>query len=136
LSLLSSRVRRTCELLRLGAEDRVSDYEKRFSSMKDLYDRLLSRFIVSNFSFEGAYETAIKFFGSDRVRFAGIDGTMYSNLLYDLMIFFGGAYAATGTITFRRDDDPIVEYDSNFLDNATIAIRFLWRPLNNYWRIS
>ena len=118
MSLLSNRVRRTSELLRLGAEDRVSEYDKRFSSMKNLYERFLSRFIVSNFSFEGAYETAVEFFGSDRVRFAGIDGTMYSNPLYDLMIFFGGAYAATGTVIFRRDDRPVVEYDSNLLESG------------------
>jgi len=118
LSVLSDRVRRTSELLRLGAVERVLDYEKCFSSMSDLYDRLLSRFIVSGFSFEGAYETALDFFGSERVRFAGIDGTMYSNPLYDLMIFFGGAYAATGTVTFRRNKEPIAEYDSNFLERS------------------
>ena len=118
MSLLSSRVRRTSELLRLGAEDRVSNYEKRFSSMKDLYERFLSRFIVSNFRFEGACETTVDFFGSDRVRFAGIDGTMYSNPLYDLVIFFGGAYAVTGRVIFRRDDERIVEYDSNFLESG------------------
>jgi len=40
------------------------------------------------------------------VRFAGIDGTMYSKPLFDLIIFFGGAYAAIGTIEFRREEKP------------------------------
>jgi len=70
LSLLSGRVKRTSELLRLGAEDRVLDYERRFSSMRDLYERLLSRFIIFSFSFNRGYETALEFFGSSKVRFA------------------------------------------------------------------
>ncbi|RLI23519.1 hypothetical protein DRO58_09080, partial [Candidatus Bathyarchaeota archaeon] len=118
MSFLSGDVKRTSKLLRLGAEDRVLEYERRLASVKGLYERLLSEFIVSDFSFEQAYETALKFFGSYKVRFAGIDGTMYSNPLYDLMIFFGGAYAATGTVTFKRDAEPQVEYDSSFLKSG------------------
>ncbi len=76
---------------------------------------MLSDFIVSEFSFHVACETAEDFFGSSRVRFAGVDGTMYSRPLFDLMIFFGGAYAATGTIEFRKSGKPVVEYDSKFL---------------------
>ena len=118
MSFLSDDVKRTSELLRLGAEDRVLEYERRLASAKGLYERLLSDFIISGFSFEQAYETALKFFGSHKVRFAGIDGTMYSNPLYDLMIFFGGAYAATGTVTFRREGEPQVDYDSTFLKSG------------------
>ncbi|MDH5664214.1 MAG: hypothetical protein OEY90_07095 [Candidatus Bathyarchaeota archaeon] len=114
-SFLSRRIRRTSDLLRVGASDQVSEYEERFRSLRGLYDRLLSDYIVSEFSFQEAYETAEEFFGSSRVRFAGVDGTMYSRPLFDLMIFFGGAYAATGTIEFRVDAKPIVEYDSKFL---------------------
>jgi len=118
MSSIGAIVKRSSELLRLGAEDRILEYEKRFSPMKGLYDRLLSRFIVSHFSFERAYEMALEFFGSDRVRFAGIDGTMYSNPLYDLMVFFGGAYAATGTVIFGKESEPLIEYDSNFLESG------------------
>ena len=117
-SFLSRRIMRTGELLRMGAEDRVTEYERRFGSFVGLYDRLLSNFMISDFSYEEAYETAVKFFGSPRVRFAGIDGTMYSNPLYDLMIFFGGAYAAMGTITFSREAKPNIEYDSRFLEEG------------------
>jgi DNA-binding Lrp family transcriptional regulator len=117
-SFLGRRIRRTSELLKLGAAERVSEYERRFGSLTDLYDRLLSSFIISSFSYERGYETALKFFGSSKIRFAGIDGTMYSNPLYDLMIFFGGAYAATGTIAFNREAKPKVEYDSKFLEGG------------------
>jgi len=117
-SFLSRRIKRTSDLLKVGASDQVSEYEGRFRSLRGLYDRLLSDFIVSDFSYQEAFETAQKFFGSTRVQFAGVDGTMYSRPLFDLMIFFGGAYAATGTIEFRKDGKPVVEYDSKFLQEG------------------
>ena len=117
-SFLSRRIRRTSELLKVGAAGQVSEYEERFQSLRGLYDRLLSDFIVSEFNYRGAYETAEAFFGSSKVRFAGVDGTMYSRPLFDLMIFFGGAYAATGTVEFRKDAKPVVEYDSKFLQEG------------------
>ena len=83
--------------------------------MRGLYDRLLSGFIVSEFSYQGAFETALRLFGSSKVRFAGVDGTMYLRSLFDLMIFFGGAYAATGSIEFRKDARHMVEFDSKFV---------------------
>jgi len=117
-SFLSRRIRRASDLLKGGAAGQVLEYEGRFASLRGLYDRLLSEYIVSEFSYEGARETAEKFFGSSKVRFAGIDGTLYSRPLFDLMIFFGGAYAATGSIEFRRDAAPVVKYDARLLQEG------------------
>jgi hypothetical protein len=98
-------------LLKLGASTEILDYEQRFSSLKNLYEDLLSDFIRTQFNQREAYETAREFFNSSTIRFAGVDGTMYSRPLFDLVIFFGGAYASTGTITFCEKDPPEVEYD-------------------------
>ena len=98
-------------MLKLGASRQVLDYEQRFSSLKNLYDDLLSNLTIMNFDCEEACKTAKEFFGASSVRFAGVDGTMYSRPLFDLVIFFGGAYASTGTITFSEKDKPIVKYD-------------------------
>ncbi len=117
-SFLSRRIRRTSDLLKVGALDQISEYEERFQPLSGLYDRLLSDFIVSKFSLQGVYETAEEFFGSSKVRFAAVDGTMYSRPLFDLMIFFGGAYAATGTIQFSEDAHPDVGYDSKLLNEG------------------
>jgi len=117
-SFLSRRIQRTSDLLKSGASDQVLEYEARFQPLKGLYDRLLSDFVVSEFSLDGAAETAEEFFGSTRVRFAGIDGTMYAQSLFDLMIFFGGAYTATGTIEFEKGAKPVVKYDSEFLQEG------------------
>jgi len=109
---LSDTMKHTCDNLRQGATKQVTDYEQRFSILKDAYDGLLVNLIKSRFSQKEAWETAREFFGSESVRFAGIDGTMYSRPLFDMVIFFGGAYASTGTIKFTETAEPQVEYDA------------------------
>ena len=109
---LSDTMKHTCDNLRQGATRQVTDYEQRFSILKDAYDDLLVNLIKSRFNQKEAWETAKEFFGSDSVRFAGIDGTMYSRPLFDMVIFFGGAYASTGTIKFSEAAEPQVEYDA------------------------
>jgi len=89
----------------------VLDYEQRFASLRNFYESLLAKLVKMGFDAREAYETALEFFGSSSVRFAGIDGTMYSRPLFDLVVFFGGAYASTGTITFHEDKLPTVKYD-------------------------
>jgi len=117
-SPLSNTIKRTSDLLRLGASGQVTEYENRFQSLRALHERLLSDFIISEFNNEQAYETSKQFFESSTIRFAGIDGTMYSRPLFDLIIFFGGAYASTGTITFTKNTKPTVEYDTKTLSQA------------------
>jgi len=118
LSSLSDAIKRTSEVLRLGASSQVLDYEQRFSSLRNLYDDLLSNLIRMDFDQKEAYETAKEFFGTSSVRFAGIDGTMYSRPLFDMVIFFGGAYASTGTVTFAEKDKPTVKYDERTLQQS------------------
>jgi len=98
-------------VLKFGAISQVSDYERRFSSLENLYEGLLSNLIRMKFDHEDAHATAKEFFNDSSVRFAGIDGTMYSRPLFDMVIFFGGAYASTGTVTFNEKGVPIVKYD-------------------------
>ena len=118
MSTLTDALKRTSETLKHGATTQVTDYEQRFSSLKNLYDQLLSNLIKMDFDNKKAYETATEFFETPTVRFAGIDGTMYSRPLFDLVIFFGGAYASTGTVTFSENNKPLVKYDERTLKQA------------------
>jgi hypothetical protein len=117
-SPLSRTIKRTSDLLRRGASGQVTEYENRFQSLRALQAPLLADFIISDFSAARAFDTATQFFGDATVRFAGIDGTMYSRPLFDLVIFFGGAYASTGTVTFTAQAQPTVEYDAKTLAQA------------------
>jgi hypothetical protein len=108
---LSDKVKRTCDTLRQGAIKQISDYESRFSDLKNLYSQLLENLIKQNFSPKEAWKTAKEFFGTEAVHFAGIDGTMYTRPMFDMVIFFGGAYTSTGTITFSETSPPIIKFD-------------------------
>lgn len=109
---LSNTVKRTCDMLRQGATKQVTDYEQRFSALKNLYADLLVSLIRPDFSQQQAWETAREFFGAETVRFTAVDGTMYSRPLFDMVIFFGGAYASTGTVSFAENAAPKVKYDA------------------------
>lgn len=115
---LGESVKRTSDALKRGASAQVSNYEQRFSSLATIHETLLSNLIRMNFDCTEAYKTAKEFFGTESVRFAGIDGTMYSRPLFDLVIFFGGAYASTGVATFQQNAKPQVKYDERTLQNA------------------
>jgi hypothetical protein len=115
---LSNAIKRTCDTLRQGATKQVTDYEQRFSNIKNIYDDLLANLIRTGFDQKSAYQTAREFFGGTSVRFAGVDGTMYSKPLFDMVIFFGGAYAATGTIGFSETAEPEVTYDERTLQRS------------------
>ena len=117
-SSLSSQVKRTGEILRKGASDQIVEYNRRFESIKDLYDSFLVDLFVSDFSYEKAHETAKSFFGSNKVEFAAVDGTEYTRPLFDMVIFFGGSYAARGVIEFKKDKPPKVEYATRFVEQG------------------
>jgi hypothetical protein len=118
LPSLSDTVKRTCDVLKRGAESQVKDYERRFSSVKDLYEGLLANLTKTDYDLEDAFKTARDFFGTESVSFAGIDGTMYSRPLFDMVIFFGGAYASTGTVTFSREKRPQINYDAKAIQQG------------------
>jgi hypothetical protein len=115
---LSSNVKRTCDSLRQGATRQITDYESRFSGFKNLYGDLLENLVRSGYDAAEAQETAQEFFASERVRFAAVDGTMYSRPLFDMVIFFGGAYASSGYVTFTKNSAPRVAYDSKTLEQG------------------
>ena len=122
MSTISNTLKRTSDILKNGATKQILEYEKSFSTIKNLYNTLLSNLIKTNFNQKDAYQTAKKFFETTNLRFAGIDGTMYSKPIFDLVIFFGGAYASTGTITFQKDNKPQIEYDEKtFQQTAGIS---------------
>ena len=118
LPSLSKTVKRTCDNLRQSATIQITDYEKRFSSYKNIYDELLENLVRTGCNQTEAWETAKAFWGSEHARFTAIDGTMYSRPLFDMVIFFGGAYASTGSITFTKDTEPKVEYDTKTLEQG------------------
>ena len=92
------------------------DYEQRFSALTTIYDDLLANLIRTDINPKEAAKTAKTFFASDTLRFAGIDGTMYSRPMFDMVLFFGGAYASTGSINFTENGTVKIGYDHKTIE--------------------
>lgn len=101
-----------------GAMDQIEGYRARFETLEGMYERIFASLIKSNFDSRSARETARKFFGTDKVPFAAVDGTEYARPLFDLVVFFGGSYAARGTIRYLDNGPPTVEYEDHFLKSG------------------
>lgn len=94
-SFLSAQLKRAGDILRRGASDQIADYARRFGSITGVFDGLLKGLIRRGFSGEDAADTARELFGSEKVCFAAVDGTEYTQPMFDLVIFYGGSYAAS-----------------------------------------
>lgn len=117
--LISDMIKRTSNLLKQGAVEQILEHEKRLNPLQTYYNDILSERIVSNFSTQSAYETAKAFFGKSDIQYAAIDGTMYIRSLFDLLIFFGGAYASTGSIRLNKTSPPTIQYETEAIKKAT-----------------
>jgi len=108
---ISNQFRKAGETLRRSVSSQVTSYSQRFEPLSDLYDQLLKKLIVTDFSTAKAESTAEKLLGSSKITFAAIDGTEYTNRMFDIIAFFGGSYATRGIIDLSRDP-PSVEYST------------------------
>ena len=52
-----------------------------------------------------AYKTALKLFDKDTANFVAIDGTEYSKMLFDMIVFYAGAFSYENTISFSSKDE-------------------------------
>ncbi len=111
-------VKRLGQILRDGAEGQVEESEGRLQTASDHYWPLIRTLLVTDFKFDIAYDTALKVFHEDRVRFAAVDGSEDQKLLGGLAVFWAGSCAATGSITLHRDERPTIEYDTGFVEKG------------------
>ena len=116
-SFLSSQFKRVGGILRRGASDQITDYTRRFGSIKGIYNGFLKDLMRTHFRADDAVAVAKEFFGTNKVEFAAVDGTEYTKPLFDLVIFFGGSYTARGTIEFR-EKGPEIEYSTKLTEEG------------------
>jgi hypothetical protein len=111
-------VKRLGQILRDGAEGQVGESEVRLQTASENYWPLVSNLLVTEFKFNTSYETALKMFANERIKFAAVDGSEDQKLLGGLAVFWAGSYAATGSITFYKDQGPRLEYDTGFVERG------------------
>jgi len=104
-SFLGSKISKTGDILRKTAMDQIDNYQLKFSKITDFYNYLFKDLIVDKYDFSNACFTAKNFFGKDLLHFVAIDGTEYSKLLFDMVIFYAGAYSCDGFIDFSQQNN-------------------------------
>ncbi len=117
-SILSMNVKRLGRILKEGAEGQVGESGLRLEGASTTYWPLISKLLVSDFRYDRSYGTAQELFKKPSARFAAIDGSMDQNLLGGLAVFWAGAYAATGSITYMKNERPAVTYDAHFVEKG------------------
>ena len=117
-SILSMNVKRLGQILKEGAEGQVGESGLRLEGASRTYWPLVSKLLISDFRYDRSYETVQDLFKKPSARFAAIDGSMDQNLLGGLAVFWAGAYTATGSITYRKDQTPTVTYDTHFVEKG------------------
>lgn len=100
------------------SRERYEDmYKERFENAKIFYEDFFKDLIIDygDRLDRSSYRLSLKdrieeIFGSDKLRFAAIDGTSYKTQLEDYMVFFGASYAVRGEISFEGDP-PSFKYE-------------------------
>lgn len=111
-------VKRLGQILKNGAEGQVSESKSRLEGASRSYWSLVNRLLVSDSSPNRSFEAASELFNKPTASFAAVDGSLDQNLLGGLAVFWAGAYAATGTVTYHRDSLPHVKYDTGFVERG------------------
>ncbi len=117
-SSLSGQIERAGSILQNGAVEQIEGYKTRFAAIQGLYERFFNRIITDGIQVGRLRKTARELFGSENLSFAAVDGTEYARPLFDLVVFFGGSYAARGTISYNESGPPTVEYGDGFLTSG------------------
>jgi len=111
-------VKRLGQILRNGAEGQVGESEGRLRRAGEVYWPLLKTLLISDFKPDRAQATAKKMFSSETVGFAAIDGSLDQKLLGGLAVFWAGAYACTGKVTYNHESLPTILYDMGFVERG------------------
>ncbi len=117
-SIIGRRIRSTGQQLLDGAQRQIVDYKTRFERLEGVYDSFLHRLINTYSPDKVDVEFVDRFFGKRDLSVVGIDGTVYKNPTFDLIVFFAGAYTAEGTIHVNDDGSLSIEYGANHLDSG------------------
>ncbi|MCL5067887.1 MAG: hypothetical protein M1368_06000, partial [Thaumarchaeota archaeon] len=82
-----SDTERTIESIRSSASSLLSTFRSKLDSLRGNED-ITSHFLRQGFDRSKCFEEAIKFFGSDEVRYLAVDGTKFEEDRLDMLIFF------------------------------------------------
>jgi hypothetical protein len=117
-SFIGRRLKQTGSLLLGGAQKQVNDYRGKFETLRGVYDEFVSKLLISYDCQKFDTKFIDAFFGKRKLKFAGIDGTVLKHDVFDLLIFFAGAYPAYGEIEINDSGAAKIRYDEKYLEHG------------------
>ena len=93
---------RTVDYVRSSTSRILERFNKKLEALRG-NDEITTKLLRMGFDGKACFDEAIKFFGTDRVRYLAIDGTDFHEERLDMLIFFAGAYAYGGELEFSED---------------------------------
>ncbi|GEM_PF-511452 len=113
---------RTIENLRRSTTTLLSEFVSKLDTLRG-NEEISKKIIKQGFSKTKVFGEAIKFFGSDEVRYIAIDGTEFEQNTLDILVFYSGAFGYSGFVRFSDSygvvaDPPQSEEDSFGLSSA------------------
>ena len=95
---------RTVEYVRNSTNNLLTTFQAKLEQLRG-NSEISEKLLKTGFDKKVCFEEAIKFFGSDLVRYIAIDGTEFQEDRLDMLIFFAGAYAYGGTLEFDESGE-------------------------------
>jgi hypothetical protein len=117
-SFIGRRLKQTGSLLLGGAQKQVNDYRGKFESLRGAYDEFVSRLLIAYDCKKFDTKFVDEFFEKRKLKFAGVDGTVLKHDVFDLLIFFAGAYPAYGEIEINDSGAAKILYDEKYLEHG------------------
>jgi len=113
-SSLDREVKRVSSLLKQSTIEQVQIYRERFAIVGKIYEGFLQQLIVDGYNYGRATSFARQFFGQDEVWLAAVDGSRFMDQFFDMVVFYGGAFASLAKLSFLKDDLTI-SYSESYL---------------------
>jgi len=120
-SSLDREVKRTSSLLRQSTIEQIGTYRERFSLVARIHKGFLENLIINGFDCSKAAQSARQFFGQDEVWLAAIDGSRFIDQFFDILIFYGGAFASLAKISFAGDELKVIYSESHLKEGQGIS---------------
>jgi hypothetical protein len=117
-SKISQRLKQTGDLLVGGARKQVSGYKEKFKSLEGVYDAFLQKILRPYPSSDLDTNFIDSFFGKYKLNLVGIDGTLHKQEVFDLVVFYAGAYSAFAQIDISNSGKFDLTYDENYLERG------------------
>ena len=83
---------RTVESVRESTNHLLASFREKLDLLRG-NSEFSQKILRAGYNTQTCFEEAIKFFGSDVVRYVAVDGTEFQEERLDMLIFFAGAYA-------------------------------------------